>query len=239
MRVHAIAIILTTAAAINCAGASKATAQPSTFNDTRTIAVTGTGIARGTPDLAVVTIGVRNRADLAAAAFEQNSAATAKLITALKRAGIADRDLQTTQIALTPHYDYQSNRQQPSLNGYEASNSLRVRLRDISSVGNVIDRATKAGANQINGVQLMFSDPSTLQNKARTEAIADAKAKATLLAQEAGVNVGAVLSIIEGGSNAPNADQFSVRVAATESAAPIEAGEIAVRESVGVVFELK
>ena len=208
----------------------------------RTMTVTGQGEALAAPDMAVVTIGVQTDGETAAAALRANSAAMGKTIDKLKAMDIAARDIQTSGLNVNPRYNYEKNRSEPEVIGFRANNSVHVRLRDLDKAGAVIDEAVSSGANSLGGISFTFADPQPLYDDARRDAVADARARATLLADASGVKLGPILTIQDGYVAAPR-PQIAVTAAyrseAADFAAPIEAGESAIRANVTLVYEIE
>ena len=192
--------------------------------------------------MAVVTIGVQTDGETAAAALRANSAAMGKTIDKLKAMDIAARDIQTSGLNVNPRYNYEKNRSEPEVIGFRANNSVRVRLRDLDKAGAVIDEAVSSGANSLGGISFTFADPQPLYDDARRDAVADARARATLLADASGVKLGPILTIQDGYVAAPR-PQIAVTAAyrseAADFAAPIEAGESAIRANVTLVYEIE
>ena len=221
-----------------CTGAPEALADDAAAP--RTITVNGTGEAFAAPDMAIVSIGVTSEAPTAGEALAKNNADMAATVAKLKELGVADRDLQTSGLSLNPQYDYENNRRSPRVIGFAASNTLTVRLRDLSKAGAVIDEAVRAGANALGGVSFGFDDPAPLKADARKNAVRDARATAELLAKESGVTLGRILTINDGYVAAPSPRPAMMRMeAAQASAVPMEAGESGVNASVTMVFEIK
>jgi hypothetical protein len=159
----------------------------------------------------------------------------AKVLAALKSAGIAEKDYQTSRLSLQPQYP--PNRSGPtSIVGYRASNRVTIRLRDVTKVANVIDTLVAAGANEIGGINFMVSQASKLLDDARAQAIADARRKAEIYAKAAGVALGAPLSISEGGSPGP---VFRSKMATQVAAAPVAQGEETLSVTVDVSWAIK
>jgi uncharacterized protein YggE len=198
-----------------------------------TISVTGSGTVTTEPDTATTTFGVVTQGATAQEAMARNSQEMAKVIDALKRAGIASKDLQTQYVSLDPRYDNQGR----EVVGYTASNSVAAIVRDLERAGNVIDAAVTAGANTVSGPSLSRDDQSKLYNDALERAVADAKAKAEVLARAAGVSVGAVQSMTENpqAGGGPMPMSFA---AVADSATPIERGTTKIVANVRVVFAL-
>ncbi len=205
----------------------------------RTITVTGQGEAVAAPDMAVLSIGVRTDGRTAAEALQGNSAAMTETIAKLKDLGVENRDIQTSALSINPRYDYERNRSNPPLIGYTASNSLTVKLRDLSHAGEVIDQAVSSGANSLGGISFTFADPKPLQDDARKDAVARARAKAKLLTEAAGVRLGSVLTINDGYAATPSPQPRMMRMeAASDSAVPLQAGESVISASVTIIYEI-
>ena len=201
------------------------------------ISVTGEATVSVPPDLAEIDGGVTSEAKTAREASDANNAAMSKVLSALKGAGIAEKDFQTSRLSLQPQYA--PNRPGPSaVVGYRASNRVTIRLRDVSKVAGVIDTLVAAGANEIGGINFMVSNASKLLDEAREQAIADARRKAEIYAKAAGVTLGAPLDISEGGSPGPMPFR---KMAANMAAAPVPVaqGEETLRLTVSVSWAIK
>ncbi len=173
------------------------------------ITVTGTGTVKAVPDLAEFSFGVETQGDTGNAALEKNNEAVQKVIAAIKGAGVAAADIQTQQVSVYPRYGKDGQ----DIVGYTATNSVSAKVRDLSKAGAVVDAAVSAGANQVYGPTLSISEQSDLYQQALTKAFADAKEKAQTIAGAAGVTLGRVVNIVEGGGVGP------VPYAAAEAAA--------------------
>lgn len=200
------------------------------------IVVTGTGQASAEPDMATVFLGVAREARTASAAMAEANEAAASVLGTLQQAGIAPRDVQTASINLSPVWD-QSNAQPRQIRGYVASNDLTVRVRDLDGLGTLLDKVVGDGANRLNGLSFAIAETGELEDAARAAAVADARNKAETLATAAGVGLGAVLTISEGGGLAQPSPMM--RGTMMEAAVPIAAGEVDVRVSVTVVYSIK
>jgi uncharacterized protein YggE len=200
------------------------------------ISVVGEASVSVPPDLARIEGGVTSEARTARDASEANNVAMGKVLQALKGAGIEDKDLQTSRLSLQPQYA--PNRPPPNvIVGYQASNRVTVRLRDVTKVAGVIDTLVGAGANEIGGVSFMVAAASKLLDEARSRAIADARRKAEIYAAAAGVTLGAPLSISE--ENAPNAVPYRRMTAGLAASAPVAQGEETLSVSVNVTWAIK
>lgn len=200
-------------------------------------------VARGevtrVPDLATISAGVVTQAVTADAAMRDNATRMAAVLAALKKAGIADRDVATASISLNPQYRYAEN-QPPEITGYQAANTVTIRFRDVAKAGNVLDTLVKQGANQINGPTLSIEKPQTALDEARTAAIKDARARAELYAKAAGLRVKRILSISESADFSPPRPVFMARAEVAQQAdSKVMAGEQDVGVTVNVSFELE
>lgn len=203
--------------------------------------VMATGEVARKPDVANISAGVVTTAPTASAALEQNAQQMQRVVAALRRAGVADRDIQTSSINLHPDYRHDERGSNPQIIGYRASNEVMVRFRDIKNAGRILDALVAQGANQINGPMLGIDKPEEALNEARTKALAAARARAELYARATGKRVGRILSISEaGGHFAPppmaRMRTFDVAEAASTS---IEPGEQTLQVSLAVSFELE
>ena len=205
----------------------------------RTITVTGAGEASAVPDMAVISIGVRTQAATAGAALRQNSAAMRATLDTLDDLGVAERDIQTSGLSLNPRYDYERNRSNPPIIGYTASNNVTVKLRDLDKTGEIIDQTVQSGANSLGGISFTFSDSKPLYDAARKDAVKAGAAKAALLTDAAGVNLGRLLTISDGHIAAPSPRMLvtGARLDA-EAAVPVAAGESTVRANVTLIYEI-
>jgi uncharacterized protein YggE len=201
-----------------------------------------TGEVTRVPDLATISAGVVSRASTATAALQDNARRMDKVIAAIKAAGIADRDIQTSSINLNPEYKYVEN-QAPQLVGYTASNQVTIRFRDIRNSGKILDALVREGANQINGPNMSVEHPETALDEARANAIAAGRARAELYARSLGMRVVRVVSVSESGSYAPPpAPPMPMYARAEAAAAPstrIEPGEQKLQVTLSMVFELR
>jgi uncharacterized protein YggE len=223
---------------------SAAAAQQSTINQTITgtrLDVNATGDVARVPDLATISAGVVSRAATATSAIQQTATRMARVREALRRAGIADRDIQTSNISLNPDYVYASN-QPPKLSGYSASNQVTVRFHDIASTGKILDALVEQGANQISGPNLSIEHPEAALDEARAKAVAIGRARADLYARTAGMRVARIVSMSESGGYAPPPPMPPMVMMAERSQAAeskIDPGEQKLQISVSMTFELQ
>jgi len=200
-----------------------------------------TGEVARVPDLAVISAGVVTRAKTASAALQDNAGRMDRVIAALKSAGIADRDIQTSSINLNPEYRYPEN-QSPQLVGYTATNQVTVRFRDIRNSGKVLDALVAEGANQINGPSMTIEHPEEALDEARAKAVASGRARADLYAKALGMRVVRVVSVSESGGSYPVPPPMPYAERAMAASTPvtkIEPGEQKLQVNLSMVFELQ
>jgi hypothetical protein len=202
--------------------------------------VSATGQVTRVPDVAIISAGVVTRSQTASAALQQNAARMDRVIAALKAAGVAERDIQTSSISLNPEYRYVEN-EAPKLTGYSASNSVNIRFRDIRNSGKVLDALVAEGANQINGPTLTIDKPDAALDEARANAIANGRARAELYARALGKRVARVVSISESGRSYPVPPPMPVMMEARAQGADtkIVAGDQKLEVTVSMVFDLQ
>jgi uncharacterized protein len=204
------------------------------------ISVTGEATISVPPDLATIEGGVTSEAKTARDAAEANNKAMTAVLAAVKAAGIADKDIQTSRISLQPQSAQNRSPNGPvQIVGYRASNHVTVTLRDVTKVANVIDALVGAGANDIGGVNFSVSQASKLLDEARAKAMADALRKAEIYAKAGNVTLGAPLSISEGGTPGPMPVMYARKMSAGMDATPIAPGEETLHISVSVSYAIK
>ena len=203
--------------------------------------ISARGEVKRVPDIATISAGVVTQAADARTAMSDNAARMARVIAALRKAGVAERDLSTAQISLSPQYRYADN-QPPVITGYQASNSVSVRFRDIAKSGTILDALVSQGANQINGPQLSIDKPEAALDEARIAAIGNARQRADLYAKASGLTVRRIVAISENFSDyaPPPAPPMMMRAMSADAMAKTEVlpGEQAVGVTVNVTFEL-
>lgn len=207
----------------------------------RIISVQGEGEVKTKPDVATVSTGVTSEAPTAQDALNRNNAAMAAVIAAIKAAGVAEDDIQTSDFSVSPQYPVLQPGQAPRISGYQVSNQVTVRVKDLAKLGATLDALVRAGSNQINGIQFGIDDPKSVLDEARKKAVADAKARAEIYAAAAGVSVGSVVQISETSAVIPPQPMYRMRAmsAVAESSVPIQAGQQTVTSNVSVTFELR
>ena len=160
--------------------------------------ISATGTVTRVPDLAIISAGVVTKSSTATGAISANATRMERVRAALKRAGIADKDIQTSTLSLNPDYRYDNN-QPPVLTGYQASNKVSIKFRDLKRSGAILDALVAEGANQISGPSLTIDRPEAAQDEARQRAIAVGRARADLYARSLGMRVTRLLSVSESG----------------------------------------
>ncbi len=203
--------------------------------------VVGEGESRVAPDMALLSLSVMREATTAREALTANNEAMAAVISAMKAAGIEERDLQTAGVQIAPRYNYtpkSDGSQEAELVAYQVTNTLSVRVRDLGKIGEILDRSVTLGVNEGGGISFTNDDPSKAITEARKEAVADAIAKATVLAEAAGAKLGRVLEITELPSMQPPVPMLSKYADQAAAAVPIQAGENAYKVQVNITFEL-
>lgn len=204
------------------------------------LTVTGQGQATAQPDLAMITLGVSTRAATAAEAMAQNASQQGAVIDTLKAEGIEARDIQTSGLNLSPQMDYSDQGKAPKLTGYVAQNSVTVRVRDIPALGGVLDKLVASGANEISGISFLREDMTEAEDKARVEAISDARRRAEIMAEAAGMKLGRLMSLSDSQiSEAPRPMLAMSADARGKAAPPIEAGELTIGANVTAVFAMR
>lgn len=203
-----------------------------------TITVTGTGTVQVVPDLATISLGVTTNGDTAAAAMAANSAALQAVMDRLKAAGIEDRAMQTSNLSLYPNWVSNSSGTSQEIKGYVASNMLTVQIKAIDTTGAVLDAAIADGANTLNSLTFGLQNPRPKEDEARQAAVGDALSRAKLLTAAAGVTLGAIQSISEGGDYG-QPPQPMYRMADQEASVPVASGEVGVSATVTIVWALQ
>ncbi len=213
------------------------------------ISVSGVGRISAVPDLAEISVGVQTLRPTAQAALSANTELMVALMATLEQAGIAKKDIQTSNMSVSPQYSQprpprpgvaQADNEPPQIVGYQVSNTVTLTIRQIDKLGAMLDAVVKAGANQVYGIQFKVDKPEALLDQARAAAVADARRKAELLAKEAGVILGPVRQINESSAEMPR-PMFAGRAMAMAAAAPvpISAGEQELSVSLSVLFDIR
>jgi uncharacterized protein YggE len=204
------------------------------------VSVSGTGRSSVTPDRFSFNVGVQTVANTVDDAVSQNNKRVAAVLAALKAAGAQDKDLQTSNFNIYPQQDYKEGNP-PRILGYQVTNSVTVRSTKVADAGRLLGVAIGAGVNTASGINFEVADPARGRDQGLRAAFADAKAKATLLAQAAGRTLGRVLTINEGTYSAPPQPYMRQQAMAMEARAdvPVESGMQEQTYTVSVTFELR
>jgi uncharacterized protein YggE len=204
----------------------------------RTISVSGEGSATAPPDMAVFQAAVVSEGETAAAAMEANNEAMKKVLQVLREQQIADKDIQTSRFDLSPRYRHDRENTEPKIIGYTATNQVRVKVRNLPKLGQILDALVRSGSNQIHNIGFDIENKEGLMNQARTAAVRNAQARAELYAQAAGVKLGKVVQISESPVHIPE-PRMAMRAMAAESSVPMATGEQEISASVSVVYAIE
>lgn len=203
----------------------------------RTLRINGSGVVSLTPDLATISIGVHSENESAENAVEQNSTNAQSVISALRAAGVAERDIRTVNFSVYPRQTYGQNGEELGII-YVVDNTVQVTVRDLDSLGSLLDSAISAGSNSISGISFDVSNREAAYEQALQAAMQDARSKAGVLAEAAGVTLGAVQTI-ETYTSTPIYSPVARLDLAEAAAVPIAPGQIDVTVDVTVVFEIQ
>ncbi|HEY8003848.1 MAG TPA: SIMPL domain-containing protein [Phenylobacterium sp.] len=239
LRAAGFGLLLAGAAAPAAFAQAPASASDNLFHAT-TLNLAAYGEARAAPDMATISLGVTTEGATAAEAMAANARQIGQVLSALKSAGIAARDIQTSGLNLNAQYAYAQG-QPPRLTGYQAANQLSVTVHDLSRLGATVDATVNAGANQVNGISFGLNDPTAAENAARLAAVKALAAKADLYARATGYRVSRLVSLSEGGGYAPPPPLPMANFAKRDLAAAasrVEPGELKVRIDVTGLYEL-
>lgn len=205
----------------------------------RTVSVSATGSVSAEPDQAEISTGVMVEGESARDALSANSVQMAKMIDGLKAAGIAPKDIKTTAFNISPRYQIYKDGRPATINGYQVHNQVRILVRAIDSLGQVLDTAVSLGANQMGGIEFRVSTAETLKDDARKAAMANALRRAKLFAASAQAEVGEVLAIAEDMASPSLQPMMMARAAMSADAVPVERGAQSLEVRVNVTWALK
>jgi uncharacterized protein len=231
--------LLLGAAALPAAANAQQAAITQSITGTR-LDLNASGEVTRVPDLAVISTGVITRASSAGSAMQQAADRMSRVRAALKAAGVEDRDIQTSNVNLSPDYVYAEN-QPPRITGYSASNQLTVKFRDLTRAGAILDALVGVGANQINGPNLTIDKPETALDEARAKAVANGRARAELYARSLGLKVARIVSVSESGGYPvpPPVPMYERAMAQGAADTKIEPGEQKLQVNLAMIFELQ
>jgi uncharacterized protein YggE len=232
-----IALLLVVIVGMLVFGSSKTFAQENPVDSQpREISVLGQGMASVQPDIAQVTIGVQTSASSVSQATQENADKMNQVITDIKALGVSDSDIQTSLYNIYPQYQNKNGGTQ-GITGYQVNNSVQITIRDLSNIGQILDKAVQAGANTISNISFNYSNPAKLQAEALNQAYTDARGRAEILSKAGGVQLGDVISISETTSSGP--------VPLAESSTtlggggtPIQSGTVEIKAQVQVVYSI-
>ena len=202
------------------------------------IQVSATGTTNMNPDMATVSAGVVTQGKTAREAMFGNATKMTRVFEELEAAGIEKKHITTSQLSLKPKYNYQ-NRQAPKIDGYEARNTVSAKTYNLDDVGAMLDALVKAGVNNINGVQFSIKDSKAARDKAREDAIREAREKAETMASAAGVKLGKLKSLSESGGNfRPQPVAYALEARSAGASTPVAAGEQAISVTVNMSYDI-
>ncbi|GAB2516210.1 SIMPL domain-containing protein [Lysobacter humi (ex Lee et al. 2017)] len=236
-------LVLAVALGLGGASMSAAAQAPATVQvaaDGTLLTVSAQAEARRAPDIATVSTGVVTQAADANAAMRANAEQMTRVVAALRAAGIAERDVQTSGVNLNPQYRYAEN-QPPVITGYQAMNTVNATVRDLGRLGRILDALVATGANQINGPTFDIDDKDPVLDEARRSALEKARARADMYARTLGLRVRRIVSIDETGMQGgprPMIEMGAMKAMARDQATPIAPGENVLGVSLNVIFEL-
>lgn len=220
------------------------TAPPSLASDNgkapRVMTISGYGTASGEPDIGMINMGVQSDADTAEEALSDNNTKMGRLIANLKSAGIDKKDIQTSQFNISPRYARRgsnSGYDYSKIIGYTVSNQVHIIVRNLDAFGSILDASVKDGANRMNGISFEFSNPQPLMDKARRAAVLDARRKAELYADAAGLELGNILTFAESYGGTPRPVHAKAMADASAEVA-IAVGESELSANVTITFEI-
>jgi uncharacterized protein len=203
-----------------------------------TIVVGGTGRVGVEPDVADLRLGVSIARPTVQGARAEAAGVMTTILTAIRAAGVADRDIRTTVVTVQPRYDYRDGKP-PTLTGYELTNAVEVTVRDLAALGSVIDGSLGAGATSMDGLTFRVDDPAEAERAARVAAMAQARVRADILAEAAGVAIVGVGEVVEGGGGSPGYPQPKVaRAMLADATTPVQGGTTEVSVSVTVTYRI-
>ncbi|USQ94406.1 SIMPL domain-containing protein [Caulobacter sp. RL271] len=221
--------------------AAPALAQTDAAFKATTFSLSAYGETRVAPDMATINLGVQTDAPTAAEALKANGARMNQVMAALKKAGIAERDIQTSNLNLNAQYAYEQN-QPPKLTGYQASNQVTITVRDLAKLGASVDATVNAGANTVNGISFGLADPRAAEDAARLEAVKALQAKAALYARATGYKDMRLVNLNEGGGYTPAPPPVPMMAFAAKremaDSTSVAGGELKVRIDVNATYEM-
>lgn len=241
LRACALSALLAATAVAPAAMAQTPPPAADTMFRATTLNLSAYGETRVEPDMATITLGVMTQGRTAQAAMQSNGVKMNQVIEALKKAGLAARDIQTSNLNLNPQYAYEQN-QPPRLTGYQASNQVTITVHDLAKLGQAVDATVTAGANQVHGISFGLNDPTTAENAAREAAVKALQAKAELYARATGHRIARLVTLSEGSASYPVPPPMPmVEMAAQrmkDASTTISGGELKVRVDITGLYEV-
>jgi len=239
MRTSLIALGLAAATALAAPALAQQASITQSIAGTR-LDVNATGEVTRVPDIAVINAGVTTRSATAGGALRDAAARMERVRSELRQAGVEDRDIQTSNISLSPNYVYETNKS-PRISGYTASNQLSVSFRDIANAGKILDALVAVGANEINGPNLTIDHPEAALDEARAKAVAVGRARADLYARAMGLRVVRIVSVSESGGSypVPPPMPMMMRAEAAQADTKIDPGVQKLQVNLAMTFELQ
>lgn len=220
---------------------------PNSIQPETTLEITAESTVKREPDIAYITAGVQEERATASEAMAAQAESMTGVFAALRKAGVAEKDMQTSNFSLWPRYDYHqiqdkdgSTHSEQHLVGYTASNQLTVKVRDLDNLGSTMDSLVKAGGNTFSGLNFALDDDSEVRDEARKQAMTDARARAELYAQAAGLKIKRIVRITESGGYMPSPMPMArmAEKSADSFSTPVAGGEVGYSATVSVLFEL-
>jgi uncharacterized protein len=230
---HAATLVLFTSTTGNTMSLAQDARMP------RTVSVSAAGHVTAEPDQAAISTGVVAEGASAGAALAANTTVMAKLIDGLKSSGIDAKDIKTVSFNVQPRYQNYKDGRPATINGYQVVNQVRILVRDLDKLGQVLDTSVTLGANQMGGIEFQVSAAETLKDEARKVAMANALRRARLFAQSAGADVGEVIAIAEEMATPVGRPPMMARAAMAAEPVPIERGTQSLEVRVNVTWALK
>lgn len=228
--------VLVLGIALTACGPSTITVQPQPPQ--RTITVTGTGLVTLTPDIAFIYIGVQSQDASASVATTDNNTRAQAIIEVIKAAGVADKDIQTTNFSIYPQQQYDDKGNMTGIL-YMVENTVYVTVRDLTKLGDLLDASVRSGANTINSISFDLADKTAALSQARSAAVAEARKQADELTGATGVSLGDVQTISYYDSTPPIAIQYSRAAMGGGDSVPVQAGSMQITTTVTIVYEIK
>lgn len=206
------------------------------------ITLSATGSVRAAPDMATVSAGVVTEAETAAEALSANSRAMNQVFTALRRAGVAEADIQTSNLQISPVWSggYSSNGRESErrITGYQATNTVTARVDDLDALGETVDALVSSGANQLQGVNFMLEERDDAMDEARRRAVTEIAELRALYADALGVEIGRLIEFTEGSNASPPQPMMFARAEAMDASTPVAAGQVDVSVTVTAVYAI-